>query len=220
MTDIDTTEVDNSVEELGARLPVEYRHVGELEVRFAQRIIELVAIPYDRTAIVEYRGRMVTESVAPGSFDGVERRANRIKVNREHEIGRPIGRAVALHPSRTEGLVAELRMAQTPGGDEALALADDGVLDASVGFAPFPGHEQWSNNRSRRHITKAFLHHISLVADAAYEDARVLAVRSGGAPDPAPVRQATPNLDQVRSWLLQDRLAHPVAGQSSGGMVS
>lgn len=220
MTDIDTTtdEVSDNVEEMGARLPIEYRRVEHLEVRYPERVIQLIAAPYDVRAFVQYKGRMVAEEFAPGAFDGIERRANRIKVNREHDVQRPIGRAVALWPTRKEGLVADLRIAHGPNGDEALDLAADGVLDASVGFAPFPGHEGWSANRSSRRITKAYLHHIALVADPAYETANVLEVRHEG--EPAPARTGTPNLDQVRSWQLQDRLTASVAGHPSGRVIS
>jgi len=182
--------------------PIEFRSVTDFSVRYADRIIELVAIPYDEDAFVPVRGRYVHESVAPGSFQGVERRANRVKVNRDHDLQRTVGRAVALHPSRTEGLVAELRIAQTVLGDETLALAEDHSLEASVGFAAMPGGEHWLENRSRRRITKAFLDHIGMVPEGAYEG-RVLAVRSAGT-DPGP-EILTPNLDEIRQWLSTAR---------------
>lgn len=185
------------------KAPLEFRRAPDLNVRYADRIIELVAVPYDSETAVMHQGRMVVESIAAGSFDGVERRANRVKVNRDHDITRTCGRAVALYPSRTEGLVAELKIGRSPLGDETLEYAADGILDASVGFAPFPGHEHWLDNRSRRRITRAFLGHIAMVPDPAYQGAQVLAVRSA---DVAPVAMAsTPNLDTVRLWQLQDR---------------
>lgn len=148
-----------------------------MDVRFADRMITLVAVPYDEDAMVPYRGKWISESVAPGSFDGVEYRAQRIKVNRDHEYQRSVGRAVTLYPSRTEGLVADLRIARTPLGDETLELAADGVLDASVGYAPMAGGESYTENRTRRRITRAFLGHIALTPEPAYEGAQVLAVR-------------------------------------------
>ena len=62
------------------RGPVEFRSAAELGVRWPDRVIELVAMPYDVDAGVVVHGRSVIESCAPGAFDGCERRANRVKV--------------------------------------------------------------------------------------------------------------------------------------------
>lgn len=197
------TDTDTSVVEAAPRAPIEFRRAGEFEVHFTQRTIELLAVPWDVEGVAEYpprSGRSVIETVAPGAFDGVERRANRVKVNREHDEARTIGRAVALHPSRVEGLVAELRISKTPLGDESLELAADGVIEPSVGMAVAPSWQQWDPGRSRRRITKAFLDHIALLPNGAYGDggARVLDVRGDvAAPEWAP----TPNIDQVMAWL-------------------
>ena len=87
---------------------------------------------------------MVDEIISRGAFDGIERRANRVRVNRDHDL-RPAPSAApsAFHPSREEGLVAEVRIAKTELGDETLALADDGCLDASAGFLPMDGGQKW-----------------------------------------------------------------------------
>ena len=52
-----------------------------------------------------------------------------------------------------------------------------------------PGGEVWET-RSRRRLTKAWLGHIAMVPDPAYETANVLAVRS----------QAAHNAPQGGSW--------------------
>jgi HK97 family phage prohead protease len=180
-----------------------YRAARQVGVSFPRRVIELVVMPYDEVTLAEHDGRMVRESVAPGAFDGIERRANRIRVNRDHDVTRTVGSAIALHPSRAEGLVAELRIAQTPLGEETLTLADEELLDASAGFLPMPGGEEWLS-RSERRFTRLWLGHVAMTPDPAYDGARVLAVRSSD--PPAPV-SATPGLDQVRDWLLRDRYA-------------
>ncbi|MBO0743666.1 MAG: HK97 family phage prohead protease [Candidatus Dormibacteraeota bacterium] len=177
-----------------------------LEVSFPERTIELVVIPYETEALVyQPYGRPVHESVGRGAFDGIERRANRVRVNRDHQFERTVGRAVAFHPSRQEGLVAALRIARTQLGDETLALADDGCLDASAGFRPMPGGEEWSDMRRRVRITRAWLDHIGMTPIPAYETANVLAVRDG--PSPPPTASQTPNLDIYRSWRLEDLVA-------------
>ncbi len=186
---------------------LEYRAVTQLGVDFPKRIIELVVMPYEIEALVEYQGRMIREVCAAGAFDGIERRANRIRVNRDHDVTRTVGRAVALHPSREEGLVAEIRIAQTPLGDETLTLADEEILDASAGFLPMPGGEKWEG-RNHRRLEKLWLGHIAMTPDPAYADARVLAVRDASTgPQQAPGPVETPNLDTVKGWLLADRYA-------------
>ena len=138
-----------------------------------------------------------------GAFDGIQRRPNRIKVNRDHNLERTVGKAVALHPSRDEGLVAEVKIARTLLGDETLSLAEEEILDASAGFRPMPDGETWNRDRTEVQITQAWLGHIGLVPEPAYEGAKVLAVRdkaNGGLTE-----ASTPNLDQVKAWLMADR---------------
>jgi HK97 family phage prohead protease len=165
-------------------------------VSFPKRLIELIVMPYETMTEVAHRGRMISEIVSRGAFDGIERRPNRVKVNRDHKRDRTIGKAVALHPSRQEGLIAEVKISPVPLGDETLVLAEDGILDASAGFGIMdePGAEVWET-RSRHRLNKLWLDHIALVPDPAYETANVLAVRE--APEPV-VASATPNLDRVR----------------------
>jgi phage head maturation protease len=194
--------VDEIVDSAGLRSPIECRSVPVQDVRFADRIITVTAAPYDVETVVPYRGRMVRESFAPGSFDGVERRAARVKVFRDHPPPTgPVGRAAALHPSRKEGLVAELKISKTPLGDETLELADDGVLDASVGFAIMSNGEQWLENRALRRVTRAFLDHIALPPQGQYDEAAgVLSVRRRELVTPGAPRVSTPNLD---AWRLE-----------------
>jgi HK97 family phage prohead protease len=179
----------------------ERRSVGSVaEVQFPERIITLVAMPYDaETSRADGRFR---ESFAPGAFAGIEHRNGRIRVNREHMLHAPVGRVTRWVSDRPDALVAELRVSKTPLGDETLELAADGVLDASVGFMPFPGGEVWTENRSKRRITKAWLHHLALTADPAYEGANVLEVRSTTTEKVS--SSATPARDEMMA-LLRER---------------
>jgi HK97 family phage prohead protease len=176
--------------------PLEVRGGGVVgSVSFPKRTVTVVAVPYDTAAdIVDRDGREYAEQFARGAFNGVQSRTGRIKVNRDHDVRRPVGRALELHPSRAEGLVAELRISATALGDETLALADDGVLDASVGFGVKAGDVEWGAGRRSRTIRRAFLDHIALVADPAYETANVLDVRHVEATGP---QSATPLLDEI-----------------------
>jgi HK97 family phage prohead protease len=178
-------------------------------VSYPDRLIELVVMPYGREVDVPHPtkrgGPRCTELITRGAFDGVERRANRIRANRDHDEARTFGRAATLR-SDSAHLKAEIRVAQTSLGDETLALADDGCLDASAGFLPMAnGGLRWET-RTRYHVDKAFLHHIALVPDGAYgEDAGVLAVRQNV---PAPVageKPATPVLERLELDLLVEQ---------------
>lgn len=191
---------------------LEYRSAQPVAVDFPKRLIELIVTPWEEEADVEYRGRMVREVFARGAYDGIERRANRVRVNRDHDVKRTIGRAVAFHPSRDEGLVGELKISQTDLGDETLALADDGVLDASAEFAVMPGGEQWAGKVRR--ITKAWLGGIALTPIPAYTSARVVAVRNAETKAFADYmvaresgKAATPNLDRLEVERLRELYA-------------
>ena len=175
---------------------IEYRTAATLDVRHAQRTIDMIAVPYNEPTDVLIRGRWVTESVAPGAFAGV---SGDVTVRRTHDPEQPLGVVRKFHPDDPRGLRAELRISRTVAGDEVLELADDGLLSASVGFITTPGGERWSIDRRSRTVTGAKLMHIALTGDPAYLGARVLDVRSA---DDRPPRPPTPNLDRIRLEAL------------------
>lgn len=185
---------------------LEFRTAKPIDVRWPDRVIELIVMPYEEETVVPFKNTLVREICSRGAFDGVERRANRIRANRDHDLTRTVGRAIAIHPSREVGCVAEIRIAQTPLGDETLALAEDEILDASAGFLPFPGGEQWLENRSLRRLNRVWLGHIAFTPDPAYEGANVLSVRTGQLLSTIEeVKVPTPNLDQIRLWQMERR---------------
>jgi phage head maturation protease len=97
-------------------------------------------------------------------------------------------------------LVAEVRIAATLLGDETLALADERMVDLSVGFG-VRGSDQVLS-RPKRIIKRAFLDHIAFVGAPAYVGAKVLAVRARDDVDAAELpRLETPNLNEVMAWL-------------------
>lgn len=190
---------------------IEYRTADSLGVRFAERIIDLIAAPYNEPTSVFRRklGRFVEERFAPGAFTGV---SGDVLVNRAHDLERPIGRVVKFHPNDTRGLRTEIRVSKTSEGDDLLELAADDLLSASVGFTIPPDGEVWTENRSKVTVTKAGLRHIAMTGDPAYTGAKVLAVRSGAGgagavAEPVPaVREPTPNLDRYRLEVAAAKL--------------
>lgn len=184
---------------------VEIRSAQLDSVRFAERLIDMIVMPYGVEAVVPHAGRMIREVCERGAFDKISAERRRFSVNRGHDLDRVIGRATSFDPDAADGLRATVRIAATELGDETLQLASEGLLDASAGF--IPKQDSWHEGRSLRRIAKAWLHHIALVPDPAYTDARVLAVRAN---EPAPslaVAGPTPLLDEVRAWQLRERFA-------------
>jgi len=185
--------------------PILLRSSSVVGVNFAQRIIELVCAPYNEEAVVMWRGEPWRELFERGAWDGIEKRPNRIKANREHDKTRTVGKAINFWPSRDEGLVAATRIAKTPLGDETLALADDECLGASVGYAAPPRYVSLDKSAQPglRRVKRAFMDHLSFVSDPTWENAAVLSVRSAASPSSATELPplVTPALDELRSWL-------------------
>ena len=155
---------------------VEYRSAAAT-VDHDRRLITIIAAPYEQEAVVMYRGRMWREVFTRNAFNGIEQRANKIRVNRDHDRGRrTIGKVVRFDPHHRPGLLTEIRVAKTILGDESLALASEDMLSASVGFSVPAGGEQLDHHQRIRRITTAVLDHIALVENPAYEGASVLAV--------------------------------------------
>jgi HK97 family phage prohead protease len=185
------------------RAPIEYRDSKLAGVNYDQRTIELIVVPYDEVAVVEYRGELWNETFCRGAYDGIEKRPGRVRGNRDHDDRRLVGKAVRFFPSRNEGLVAEVRISRTPLGDETLALADDDVLGVSAGFAARARDQEFERRTMTRRIKRAFLDHIAFVPDPAYAGAGVLAVRSSGSQQTTAAdlpKLVTPDLDELLAW--------------------
>lgn len=158
--------------------------VSSLEIRSGGdgRTIVGLAAPFDQPAqIQDFQGRY-TESIQRGAFARtIAERGAKVKLLVQHDAQRlPIGRATSLRED-TAGLVAELRVSNTAAGNDALELVRDGILDGlSIGFRAV--RDTWSPDRSRRTLQEIRLDEISIVGEAAYDAAKVLAVRSGTHP--------------------------------------
>lgn len=179
--------------------PIEHRYAGVRVdgVDFAQRLITVVAVPYGEPALVEYRSEVWNEIFERGAFNSVTGAPHRVRVNRDHNKTRTIGKVVQFWPDRQEGLVAEVRVARTPLGDESLALADEDMLSASVGFGVRSTDQVLDRATMTRRIKNAYLDHLSFVESPAYVGAQVLSVRDvtgGEAAKLEPIR--TPILDK------------------------
>jgi uncharacterized protein len=144
-----------------------------------ERIIEGRVVPYGETTRPE-SGLAFVEQFAPGAFARSAReRGDRIKLLTSHDLSAlPIGRSVGMS-DRPDGLHGAFKVARTPRGDEALALAADGALDAfSVGFVVPPGGDTWARRGGERTIREARLMEVSVVTEPAYAGAQITSVRS------------------------------------------
>lgn len=181
--------------------PVEIRSATLTGVDFDERIIEVLAVPYNEEAAVAYAGQMLVETVAPGAFDGIETRGDHVSANRDHNYERTFGKVVSYRTDDPAGLRATIYVSDTELGNETLRLAADGVLKPSIGML-VRRSDQVLKKGSRR-VKRAFLDHVSLLPNPAYRGAGVLAVRQEQrlpAEQQAPLAP-TPNLDKVLQLL-------------------
>lgn len=169
------------------------------DVDFKQRIITVIAVPWEQETEVLWRGETWNEVFSRGSFNGLEDSAGRVRVNREHTKGATVGKVVKVDTQDAQGLLAMIRVAKTTLGDETLQLADEDMIGPSIGFKiKKPSDVVLQRQRMLRRVNRAFLDHISLVESPAYAGAQVLSVReesSGLTVVESPLPE-TPNLDE------------------------
>lgn len=150
---------------------------GDPDATFAvdveKRTITGLAVPYGATA--RSGGRLWRFAKGSIKYSAV----NRVKLLRDHDHSQALGVATRLDDT-DEGLVATFRVSPGPRGDEALALALDGVLDGlSIGvdfrdgdFGPDPEHP------GAQLVRRAALREVSLTAVPSFDDSRLTSVRA------------------------------------------
>lgn len=145
------------------------------------RVIEGVALPYGQVAD---KGGM-RFAFEPGALQWDADNPGRVKLLRDHDYTQPLGAAVQLRDT-AEGMLTRFKVARGRAGDEALELAEDGVLDGlSVGvdFDVAADTRPDPKDRSVQRVGRADLREVSLTAMPSFDDARVTHVaasRTGG----------------------------------------
>lgn len=151
------------------------------DIDMKQRLIDLLAVPWDQETEVPWRGEMWREVFRRGAFDGLADHAGRVLVTRDHtdvQRGPTVGKLVFVDPKNNDGLFVRAKVAQTQLGDETLALAEEDLVGPSVSYRIKKPEDIRLEHRTRgREILRAFLDHVSLVGFPAYAGAQVLAVR-------------------------------------------
>lgn len=173
-------------------------------VDFAQRIITVLAVPYEHPTKVPFRQEMWTEVFSRSAFNGIESQTRKIPATTslsipapEHVGARLVGRVLSSDPYRDAGLISEVKISRTAVGDETLELASDEALFPSIGFMiKNPKFDQELDQYTRtRRVNRAFLDHLAFVGQPAYEGAKVLAMRSESSVEEQPPVSKTPRLD-------------------------
>lgn len=163
------------------------------------RTIEGLALPYDRVA--SQGGLKFRFSQGSLQFTDV----SRVKLLRDHDNKQPLGKAVALEDTPA-GFLARFKVARGAAGDEALQLAEDGVLDGLSVGVDFDLRSDTARDRQGVQVVKrADLREVSLTAMPSFDDARVTSVAASRtqqgetmdedavvetAPEPQPVQSA------------------------------
>lgn len=191
---------------------VDLRSAQVAEVRYPDRIITLLAVPYEQMTPpdlpVPYRGKLYQEVVKRHAFRGVDVRSAKIRVNREHRRGDTVGKVVRADGESNEGLITDVRIVETDAGDEVLALAAEDMISPSVGMQVRPTDQEFDRRTQpwpTRIINRAFLQHIGMTELPNYTGAEVLSVR--GASESGYIDAATlapldtPRLDEWQEYL-------------------
>jgi phage head maturation protease len=177
------------------------------DVNFKDRIIEVIAVPWDQKAEVRWRDETWGEVFERSAFDEAVQGSVRIPVNREHQRGYTVGRIVNMDSGNVQGLLASVKVARTPRGDDTLQLASEGMLGASIGyFIRKASDVALDRSAMLRRVKRAFLDHLSMVESPAFAGAETVAVHDVSTPHPAAGTQplVTPSLDE---WMTDDVLS-------------
>jgi HK97 family phage prohead protease len=150
-------------------LPMEIREFND-----SGRTIEGICIPYDETSYLTPNPD--GERVKRGAFTkSAEQRLGKIFLYVGHDHAHPIGRTTKFE-DRADGLAATFHIRESVLGDQALTDVREGYLPGlSVGFRPLQARRA---SDGATEIVEGQLMEVSLVPIAAYDGARVLAVRT------------------------------------------
>jgi HK97 family phage prohead protease len=168
-------------------------------IDFKHRLIDVIAVPWEKEARVFWRGDFWTEVFERGAFDGIENRSGQVRVNREHRKGDTVGKVVEFNPHDERGLFTRLKIVRGAKGDEVLYLAEEDMVSASIGYRANKASDVLLDKQDMtRRVKKAFLDHLGMVEDPAFKESRVLAVREDEAAQVAdgPLPE-TPVLDEM-----------------------
>jgi phage portal protein BeeE/phage head maturation protease len=141
--------------------------VDEFRADPVARTVSGMLLPYNVQTVDGRRIRF-----APGSVEWQKAAVSRVKLDREHDLGKLLGSATKV-ASSDKGVSAAFKVAKTPAGDEALALAADGALDGLSAVVSITDAIPDPVNEGGTLVTSARLVRATLTAEPAFDDARL-----------------------------------------------
>lgn len=158
----------------------------------SSHVLEGLCVPYGRTTTKA--GHPAGERFVAGAFSDATRSTAKVRLTDSHipsETRRPVGVATELRDT-ADGLHGVFRFYDTPEGRGAWEnVLEDTYGGLSVGFV---ADAERRGTDGAREVVRAKVFHVSLVDVPAYEDARILAVRSA-LPDVAALLAKTYRLE-------------------------
>jgi uncharacterized protein len=115
---------------------------------------------------------LVGDIIEPGAFSKtITERGNKVKFLWQHNPYMPIGKPLRMSED-SKGLHVEAHLSKTQMGNDALALAEDGVIDSfSIGYDIMK--DEYDTGSSSRYLKELKLYEFSLVTFPANEEAKV-----------------------------------------------
>lgn len=147
----------------------------DLEVRDAgngAHELEGICVPYN---VPTMKAGPTPEIIRPGAFATAVRVPKKVNLygNNHDRKARPLGKAQDLE-ERADGLYGRFRFFNTTSANDAYEeIREGGYGGLSIGFIT-KKHRQ---TPAGREVLEAHLHHVSLVDEPAFDDAKFLAVR-------------------------------------------
>lgn len=140
----------------------------EVKIDAAKRTIEGYASTFGNKDFVD-------DIVMPGAFKKtIQERGNQVKVLWQHMD--PIGKAIHMEED-SKGLYVEAYISNTTLGNDALALAQDGVIDKlSIGYEVIK--DDYDAGQKARLLKELKLHEFSMVTFPANDQAAITGVKS------------------------------------------
>ncbi len=166
------------------------------------RTLHALCVPYGKPTLVDDGYGPYKEQFVKGSFERAVNVPNRVWLNFEHHPGfsNVIGNGVAFE-ERKDGLYGQLEVDESDEGDKALRFINKRVLTGmSVEFKPMSHDKPVDGVVTRRSV---HLDAVALCRVGAYDDAKVLAVRTESVTEDLKPAEFDPKLAEMLARYVE-----------------